>query len=49
VELLDRHPASGYVVMRRVFEVFKRRLDRRTGQFLRVMQRHPDIQKLLGL
>jgi CRP-like cAMP-binding protein len=49
LEILQRSPSAGYMIMTRVFHIFKRRLERRTGQFIRVMQKHPDIQRLLGL
>jgi len=48
-ELLDEDHAMGFVFMSGVMKVLKNRLDRRTGQFLKVMIKHPDIQKLLGL
>jgi CRP-like cAMP-binding protein len=46
---LDQDKISGFLVMTRVFHIFRRRLERRTNQFLKVMQKHPDIQQLLGL
>jgi CRP/FNR family cyclic AMP-dependent transcriptional regulator len=49
LEILERDPRWGYLVMKRVFEVFRRRLERRTTQFIKVMRKHPDIQKLLGI
>ena len=36
-------------VMEFAAKIVKNRLERRTEQFLRVMSKHPDIQKLLGL
>lgn len=47
LEILEREPRWGYLVMKRVFQVFRRRLERRTNQFIKVMRKHPDIQKLL--
>lgn len=49
LEILDVDPASGYLVMKKVFEIFRRRLERRTLQFIKVMRKHPDIQKLLEI
>lgn len=49
LEILDEDPESGYLVMRRVFNIFRRRLERRTLQFIKVMRKHPDIQKLLEI
>ena len=49
LELLKEDHASGYRFMNEVMKILKNRLDRRTGQFLKVMTKHPDIQKLLGL
>ena len=39
----------GYIIMEGVVKILKNRLERRTGQYLKVMSKHPDIQKLLGL
>jgi CRP/FNR family transcriptional regulator, cyclic AMP receptor protein len=47
--LLDGDHPSGYRFMTEVMKILKNRLDRRTGQFLKVMTKHPDIQRLLGL
>ena len=47
--LLKEDNSSGYRFMNEVMKILKNRLDRRTGQFLKVMTKHPDIQKLLGL
>ncbi len=49
MELLNEDHTSGYRFMNEVMKILKNRLDRRTGQFLKVMTKHPDIQKLLGL
>jgi len=49
LDLLHEDPATGFVFMDGVMKILKKRLDRRTGQFLKVMTKHPDIQKLLGL
>jgi len=49
LELLNEDHTSGYRLMNEAMKILKNRLDRRTGQFLKVMTKHPDIQKLLGL
>lgn len=49
LEILEKEPRWGYLVMKRVFQVFRRRLERRTNQFIKVMRKHPDIQKLLEI
>jgi CRP-like cAMP-binding protein len=49
LELLNEDHTSGHLFMSEVMKILKNRLDRRTGQFLKVMTKHPDIQKLLGL
>ena len=49
LELLNEDHTSGHRFMNGVMKILKNRLDRRTGQFLKVMTKHPDIQKLLGL
>jgi CRP/FNR family cyclic AMP-dependent transcriptional regulator len=47
--LLDEDHAMGYIVMENLAKILRNRLERRVEQFLRVMSKHPDIQKLLGL
>ena len=49
LEAVRSDPETAYVVMERIFHIMKRRLERRTGQFVKVMQRHPDINKLMEL
>lgn len=49
LELLHEDDAMGSRVMEFVAKILKNRLERRTEQFLKVMSKHPDIQKLLGL
>ena len=34
----------GYRIIRAMLRLMKTRLDARTGQFLRIMARHPDLQ-----
>ncbi|MBW2111001.1 MAG: hypothetical protein JRH00_06130 [Deltaproteobacteria bacterium] len=49
LELLDGDQTLGYNFMKRVAAILKRRVERRTEQFLKVMAKHPDLQKLMGL
>ena len=49
LDLLHEDDIMGSRVMEFVAKIVKNRLERRTEQFLRVMSKHPDIQKLLGL
>jgi len=44
--LLDDDHSMGYYLMQRIVAVVKKRLDRRTEQFLRVISVHPDIKPL---
>jgi CRP/FNR family cyclic AMP-dependent transcriptional regulator len=46
--LLDEDHTMGYLIMDGVTQVLKGRLNRRTGQFLKVISRHPEIGALLG-
>ena len=48
-DLLKEDLDMGYRIMKFVSVILKGRLERRTGQFLKVMSKHPDIQRLLGL
>lgn len=47
--LLDRDTTMGYRVMQKVAAILEGRLDRRTGQFLKVITKHPEIGALLGV
>lgn len=49
LELLDKDHTIGYKFMKRVVRILKGRVERRTGQFVKVMSKHPDLQKLMGL
>ena len=49
LELLDNDHTIGYKFMKRVVSILEGRVERRTGQFLKVMSKHPDLQKLMGL
>jgi len=46
-DLLNNDHDIGYHVMVGVAQIIRNRLARRTDQFLKVMSKHPDIQKLL--
>jgi CRP-like cAMP-binding protein len=47
--LLEADHSMGYILMQRIVVVVKKRLDRRTEQFLRVIKAHPDIQPLVDM
>ena len=49
LELCERDHELGYRFMNRVADILGRRVVRRSEQFLKVMSRHPDLQKLMGL
>lgn len=49
LELLEENHTLGYRFMRGVSGILKARIERRTRQFLQVMSKHPDLQKLMGL
>lgn len=49
LDILNQDHTAGYMIMERIFRILLRRLERRTGQFLKVLGKHPDIQKLLDL
>ncbi len=46
-EILDQDHDMGYLVTQGVVRIMKNRLKRRTEQFMKVMLKHPDIQKFL--
>jgi CRP/FNR family cyclic AMP-dependent transcriptional regulator len=46
-DLLKQDHTVGYHIMMGVAQIISNRLARRTDQFLKVMAKHPDIQKLL--
>jgi CRP/FNR family cyclic AMP-dependent transcriptional regulator len=46
LQLLEEDQSMGYRVMEGVVRILKRRLERRTGQFLETLRKHPDIRKL---
>lgn len=42
--LMDEDHDFGYQFMNKIFMLMKLRLDRRTGQFLKILAKHPDLQ-----
>ncbi len=46
IRLMDDDHENGYGILWRVTAILHRRLGRRTGQFLRAIEQHPDIQKI---
>jgi len=47
--LFDRDHNIGFLVMQKATDILENRLERRSAQFLKVITKHPDIAKLLGL
>jgi CRP/FNR family cyclic AMP-dependent transcriptional regulator len=47
--LLERNNAIGYLIMQKAATILEKRLERRTAQFLKVITKHPEIGRLLGL
>jgi CRP-like cAMP-binding protein len=45
-ELMERDHEMRHGVMKIVIGILKRRLERRTDQFLKVIENHPDLQRL---
>ena len=45
LELMDKDHSMGFRVMEGVVNILKKRLERRTEQFLKTLRAHPDIQK----
>jgi len=43
--MMDEDPELGYRFLRGVVNILKKRLERRTEQFLKTLRSHPDIQK----
>ncbi|OPX20329.1 MAG: hypothetical protein BZ151_04520 [Desulfobacca sp. 4484_104] len=46
MQILDRHP-EGYKVMKNIFTIFKRRLERRTVQLINVIRNYPEMKELV--
>ncbi len=49
LEIINQDSYQASILLYDIFKILKNRLQRRTEQFLKVMSKHPDIQKLLGL
>lgn len=47
LDLLRRDNTMGYYIMEGLVRIIQNRLERRTAQFVMLMSKHPDIQKLL--
>ena len=45
LRILDEDHSMGYRIMEGVVRILKRRLERRTTQFLKTLREHPDIKK----
>ena len=48
LDLMNSDHAMGHMIMKGLAEILRSRLKKRTTQFLKVMSRHPDIQKFIG-
>ena len=46
INLMDKDHSIGYMMMKQLSAVLKRRLDQRTSQFLNSVKSHPDISAL---
>ncbi|MFW6127026.1 MAG: hypothetical protein ACOC6K_02315, partial [Thermodesulfobacteriota bacterium] len=46
LRIIERHPEAGYRVMKSIFAVFKRRLERRTVQLINVIRNYPEMKDL---
>ena len=46
LRLMDEDHDNGYEIKGKITAILRRRLGRRTGQFLRAIEHHPDIQKV---
>ena len=46
IRLMDEEHHNGYDILWKITAILRRRLGRRTGQFLRAIEQHPDIQKV---
>ena len=47
LQILDRDPEVGFKVMKNIFAVFKRRLERRTSQLINVIRQYPGMNELV--
>jgi PAS domain S-box-containing protein len=46
IRLMNEDHDNGYDILWKITAILRRRLGRRTGQFLRAIEQHPDIQKI---
>ena len=46
VRFMNEDHDNGYDILWKISTILRRRLGRRTGQFLRAIEQHPDIQKV---
>jgi len=46
IQILEENHVMGYRVMADAAAILKNRLEQRTGQFLKALRTHPDIEKL---
>lgn len=46
IRLMNDDHDNGYGILWKITAILRRRLGRRTGQFLRAIEQHPDIQKI---
>ena len=46
IRLMNEDHDNGYGILWEITSILRRRLGRRTGQFLRAIEQHPDIQKI---
>jgi CRP-like cAMP-binding protein len=44
--LCEQDPYMGFLLMRRLLVILKKRYDHRTGQFVKVITHHPDMKEL---
>lgn len=47
LNILNQDPAVAYEVMREIFAILKRRLERRTAQLVNVMRKYPGMRELI--
>jgi CRP-like cAMP-binding protein len=47
LRILERHPEAGYRVMKSIFTIFKRRLERRTVQLINVIRNYPEMKEMV--
>jgi CRP-like cAMP-binding protein len=47
MKILDRHPETGCRVMKKIYAITKRRLERRTFQLVNVIRNYPEMNELV--